>query len=211
MPAKAGIQGQWHHNMKIVLASSNQGKIKELSELLSPLNFEISPQTEFNIPDADETGKTFVENAIIKARHAAKLSGLPAIADDSGLVIDALNGEPGIYSSRYAGVEQDNQKNIQKVLENLKDITDRRARFVCCLVMLKHENDPLPIICHGIWEGEILLERTGDKGFGYDPIFSAPEHDCSSAELSPQEKNKISHRGKALKCLQAKLTAHASS
>ena len=158
---------------KLVLASSNQGKIHELQDQLGELGWEVLPQSQFNIPDADETGLSFVENAIIKARHAAKLSGLPAVADDSGLEVDALKGAPGIYSSRYSGESATDAINIDKLLQELKGVPEkqRSARFHCVLVLLRHEFDPVPIICHGSWEGLITLERSGENGFGYDPYF----------------------------------------
>jgi len=192
---------------KIVLASNNAGKVTEINQLLREHALDIVPQKDFNISDADETGLTFVENAIIKARHACKLSGLPAIADDSGLEVDALNGAPGIYSARYAGEHGNDQSNNIKLLDALKDIpTEQRgARFQCVMVYMQHENDPTPIICQGSWEGSIRTQAQGDNGFGYDPLFYVPEHNCSSAELSSEAKNALSHRGKALACLTKKL------
>ena len=191
--------------MKIVLATSNSGKLKELATLLTGNT--IIPQSDLNITDAEETGLTFVENALIKARHASEKSQLPAIADDSGLVVDALKGAPGIYSARYAGSDKNDQANYEKVLHELRDVkqSSRTARFICCLVMLRHENDPLPIICHGIWEGSILFEPQGCQGFGYDPIFYSPEYDCSAAQLSKTQKTEVSHRGKALRQLQQQI------
>lgn len=192
---------------KIVLASNNAGKVREINQLLSNENFEIVPQKEFNISDADETGLTFVENAILKARHACKHSGLPAIADDSGLEVDALKGAPGIYSARFAGEDGNDQLNNEKLLNDLKDVAkgQRSARFQCLMVYMEHENDPTPIICQGAWEGSILSEPQGENGFGYDPLFYVPEEDCSSAQLKPEVKNAMSHRGKALACLTEKL------
>ncbi len=188
---------------KIVLASNNRGKVRELGEMLAALDMEVVPQAEFNIEDADETGLTFVENAIIKARHAAELSGLPAIADDSGLEVDALNGAPGIYSARYAGPGADDEKNLVKLLDALKDVPEekRTARFQCLLVYMRHAKDPTPIICQGTWEGMITTVPQGENGFGYDPVFYVPEHDCTSAELTPEQKNALSHRGKAIRQL----------
>lgn len=185
---------------KIVLASSNQGKMKEIRELLQEFPIELISQAEFNIPDADETGTTFFENAIIKARQAAKLSGLPALADDSGLVVDALGGMPGVYSARYAGPNASNEQRIQKLLLALADVhgKQRHASFHCVIAFLRHSDDPAPILAHGQWCGEILKQPRGDKGFGYDPVFYVPSHQCSAAELDPQLKNKISHRGRAL-------------
>jgi len=188
---------------KIVLASNNKGKVREFGEMLSTLNMEVIPQATFNIEDADETGLTFVENAIIKARHASAIAGLPAIADDSGLEVDFLNGAPGIYSARYSGEGATDEKNLLKLLEALKDVPEekRTARFQCVLVYMRHANDPTPLICQGTWEGIILTEPQGDSGFGYDPVFYVPTHKCSSAQLSAEEKNKLSHRGQALKKL----------
>ncbi|MGJ8692151.1 MAG: XTP/dITP diphosphatase [Thalassotalea sp.] len=184
----------------IVLATGNQGKVKELSSLLAAHSINIVPQSDFNVPDVPETGTTFVENAIIKARHAARLTGLPAIADDSGLEVDALNGEPGVYSARYAGDNATDEKNNAKLLAELANIkADKRtARFHCVLVYMKHENDPTPIICHGVWEGAILTEARGEQGFGYDPLFWQADLLLSSAELPRDIKNKLSHRGQAL-------------
>ncbi len=185
---------------KIILASSNKGKLKEINQLLSGAELDVVSQSEFNITDADETGLTFVENAIIKARHASAHAKLPAIADDSGLEVDALNGAPGIYSARYAGEGTTDQKNLEKLLQELKDVPEeqRTARFQCLMVYMRHENDPTPLICQGTWEGRILFEPKGTNGFGYDPVFYVPTHDCSSAELEPDLKNSLSHRGQAL-------------
>lgn len=196
----------------IVLATNNSGKISELNALLSSIDLTILPQNKFTHISADETGTTFVENAIIKAKHAAQISGLPAIADDSGLEVDALNGAPGIYSSRFSGSNATDQNNIDKLLEDLKAVPteQRTARFHCVLVFMKHDLDPTPIICHGKWEGIITLEQQGQQGFGYDPIFFIPELNKTSAELTKAEKNAISHRGKALKLLLTQLT-HAIS
>ena len=190
---------------KIVLASNNKGKVREFGEMLSPLNMEIVPQANFNIEDADETGLTFVENAIIKARHASAIAKLPAIADDSGLEVDALNGAPGIYSARYSGEGATDEKNLLKLLEALKDVAaeKRSARFQCVLVYMRHAADPTPLIFQGTWEGMISTEPHGENGFGYDPVFYVPTHDCSSAELSAEVKNSLSHRGQALKKLLA--------
>lgn len=190
-------------HQKIILASSNAGKLKELTSLLRPLHIEIIPQSELNISDADETGLTFIENAILKARHAAKLSGLPALADDSGLAVDALHGAPGIYSARYAGGAFDPQKNISKLLQEMENVADakRQAHFHCVLALLESETDPAPIICHGTWKGMILREPRGTDGFGYDPVFYVPTEKKSAAELTHEMKNNISHRGKALQKL----------
>ncbi|MCU7930334.1 MAG: RdgB/HAM1 family non-canonical purine NTP pyrophosphatase [Candidatus Thiodiazotropha sp. (ex Codakia rugifera)] len=197
-----------HAGEKIVLASNNAGKVREINQLLASEQISVVPQKDFNIPDAIEDGLSFVENAIKKARHAASLSGLPAIADDSGIEVDALNGAPGIYSARFAGPGASDQANLQKLLERLKDVPDekRSARFQCLLVYMRHAEDPTPIICQGTWEGRILFEAQGDNGFGYDPIFYVPTHDCSSAELAAEVKNSLSHRGLALRKLLQALT-----
>jgi XTP/dITP diphosphohydrolase len=190
---------------KIVLASNNAGKVREINQILAGLDFEVVPQAEFAIPEADETGLTFVENAILKARHAATLSGLPAIADDSGLEVDALHGAPGIYSARYAGVGASDEDNLNKLLEALQGVpkAERTARFQCLMVFMRHGKDPTPLICQGTWEGRILESAQGESGFGYDPVFYVPERDCSSAQLDADTKNRLSHRGKALKQLLA--------
>ncbi len=192
---------------KIVLATGNQGKVREMADILSDFGFDVIAQSEFNVSDVAETGTTFIENAIIKARHAAKETGLPAIADDSGLEVDALNGAPGVYSARYSGEGATDQKNIDKMLTAMQGVpTEKRtARFHCVLVLMKHENDPTPLICHGSWEGHIMTEQKGDHGFGYDPIFWVDQANCSSAELDPIHKKQLSHRGKALKKLFAAL------
>jgi XTP/dITP diphosphohydrolase len=187
--------------IQIVLASSNPGKIIEIQSLLRELPIELIPQSEFNIQDAEETGTTFVENAIIKARHASKQSGLPAIADDSGLTVTALGGAPGVFSSRYAGPQASDQDRINKLLNELDKTNnpDRSACFHCVITLMSHETDPAPLICHGFWHGTILSAPRGKHGFGYDPIFNVPSHQCSAAELDPMEKNEMSHRGQALR------------
>lgn len=192
---------------KIVLATNNQGKVNELQTLLADAGFNIVAQKEFNVPDVDETGLTFIENAILKARHTAKLTGLPAIADDSGLVVDALNGAPGIYSARYAGCHGNDKLNNQKLLSQLHNVPaeKRTAYFYCALVFMRHDNDPTPIICLGKWHGLILNQEQGDGGFGYDPLFYIPELDCTAAQLSKEHKSQISHRGQALKQLITKI------
>lgn len=192
---------------KIVLASNNKGKVREINQILSDLDIEVVPQSEFDIPEAEETGLSFVENAIIKARHAAELSGLPAIADDSGIEVDALSGQPGIYSARYAGVGASDEANLQKLLQELKDVPaeKRTARFQCLMVYMQHATDPTPLICQGTWEGIITEAPEGDNGFGYDPVFYVPNHHCTSAQLSAETKNALSHRGQALKLLLERL------
>ena len=187
----------------IILASSNKGKVREINQLLTGLDIKVRPQGELGVADADETGLTFVENAILKARNAADHTGLPAIADDSGLEVDALNGAPGIYSARYAGTGASDEANLEKLLEDIRDVpeAERSARFQCLLVYMRHANDPTPLICQGTWEGRILFEPHGENGFGYDPVFYVPSHDCASAELSPEVKNSLSHRGQALRLL----------
>ncbi len=194
---------------KIILASKNVGKVAEIKALLSNLPIELISQTEFNIPDIEETGTTFVDNALIKARHAAKQTGMPAMADDSGLSIDVLDGAPGIYSARYAGENATDLDRINKVLNALKDVPDKKrgAQFHCAIALVKNEDDPSPLICHGIWEGSILCQPRGEKGFGYDPIFYVPTHDCSAAELDRDVKNTISHRAIALKQFREKISS----
>ncbi|MFD2230867.1 XTP/dITP diphosphatase [Alkalimarinus sediminis] len=186
--------------MKVVLASGNKGKLNEFNQLLASLNMEVLPQSDFNVASVEETGLTFVENAILKARYASKISGLPAIADDSGLEVDALKGLPGIYSARYAGEAANDAANNEKLLRELTGVKaeDRTARFQCVLVYLEHPADPTPIICQGSWEGVILEAPAGEQGFGYDPLFWVPSKQCASAELDRDEKNRLSHRGKAL-------------
>lgn len=185
---------------RIVLASNNAGKVREINQLLNNHQLNILPQSEFDIPEAEETGLTFVENAILKARNAAHYARLPAIADDSGLEVDALQGVPGIYSARYAGNNASDQDNLQKLLVTLKDVPEakRTARFQCLMVYMKHAKDPTPLICMGTWEGRILFDPVGENGFGYDPIFFVPTEQCSSAELAADVKNRLSHRGQAL-------------
>jgi XTP/dITP diphosphohydrolase len=185
---------------KIVLATGNQGKVAEMASILTEFGFNVVAQSEFNVSEVAETGTTFIENAIIKARHAAQMTGLPAIADDSGLEVDFLQGAPGIYSARYAGEGANDQQNLEKLLQALDGVAPehRTARFHCVLVLMKHENDPTPLVCHGQWEGRILDHASGSNGFGYDPIFFVPEENCASAELEPLRKKQLSHRGKAL-------------
>jgi XTP/dITP diphosphohydrolase len=191
----------------IVLASSNAGKVREFNQLLGSLQLEVVPQSRFNVADAEETGLTFVENAILKARNAAQHTGLPAVADDSGLEVDALHGAPGIYSARYAGPNASDAENLKKLLGMLNDIPEaqRGARFQCVLVFMRHALDPTPLICQGTWEGRILTHPCGTNGFGYDPVFFVLTHECSAAELPPEVKNALSHRGQALRQLLASL------
>ncbi|OGT45954.1 MAG: non-canonical purine NTP pyrophosphatase, RdgB/HAM1 family [Gammaproteobacteria bacterium RIFCSPHIGHO2_12_FULL_41_20] len=189
--------------MKIVLASNNSGKICELQAATKKFNFTVIPQSELHVTDILENGLTFVENALIKARHACRHTGLPVIADDSGLVVSALHGKPGIYSARYAGPQADAAANIQKLLAELKNIPEmhRQAYFFCALVFMSHAEDPAPLISQGTWQGTILNEPTGKAGFGYDPIFYVPTEQCSAAELSIEKKNHLSHRGQAIRAL----------
>ncbi|MGH1486240.1 MAG: RdgB/HAM1 family non-canonical purine NTP pyrophosphatase [Cellvibrionaceae bacterium] len=185
---------------KIILASNNKGKLREFNDLFSSAGINILPQSEFKVEDAIEDGLSFVENAIVKARHACNITGLPAIADDSGLEVDALDGAPGIYSARYSGEHGNDKQHNALVLEKLKGIprAQRTARFQCVLAFMRHAEDPTPLICQASWEGHILEEERGINGFGYDPLFWLEDKNCSSAELAKEEKNKISHRAKAL-------------
>lgn len=193
---------------KVVLATANQGKVKEMSDVLNDFGFEVIAQTELGIESPEETGLTFVENAILKARYAAKMSGLPAIADDSGLVVKALSGAPGLYSARYAGSNADDGQNRQKLLRDLAHIPteQRQAKFVSCIVFLQHATDPSPIIAEGECQGVITFEEKGENGFGYDSLFYSPEKGCTFAELETAEKKKISHRARALAVLKQKLS-----
>ena len=193
--------------MKLVLASGNPGKLAELRDLLGDVDVELHAQSAFGVRDADETGLTFVENAILKARHAALATGLPALGDDSGLCVDALDGAPGLYSARYAGEHGDAQANIAKLLDALRDVPEARrtARFVCVLALLRHAGDPQPLIAEGVWEGRILDAPRGDGGFGYDPVFFDVERGIGAAELDAGLKNRVSHRGRALALLRARL------
>lgn len=193
--------------MKIVLATGNAGKVRELSELLAGSGITILPQSDFGVPEAEETGLSFVENAILKARNAAAHTGLPAIADDSGIEVDALNGAPGIYSARYAGPGGDAEANNRKLLKALEHVesSQRTARFRCVIVYLRHADDPSPVIAEGSWEGRIAPEARGQGGHGYDPIFEIPDLELTAAEISPAEKNRRSHRGQALRILLERL------
>ncbi|HWV14473.1 MAG TPA: XTP/dITP diphosphatase [Cellvibrio sp.] len=195
---------------KIVLASGNAGKLREFQQLLAGCGFEVVSQAELQVSNVDETGLTFVENAILKARHACAETGLPALADDSGIEVDALNGRPGIYSARYSGENASDQSNNLKLLAELAGVPSekRTARYHAVLAFMRHAEDPTPILCHGIWEGVILTETHGSNGFGYDPLFFVPTHNCASAELDKAEKNRISHRGKAMAELLEKLKGY---
>jgi XTP/dITP diphosphohydrolase len=192
---------------KIVLATSNKGKVAELQKLLAPLSWQLITQAELGVVDADETGLSFIENAILKARHAAQMTGLPALADDSGLAVAALAGAPGIYSARYAGVGATDNDNIDKLLAALVAVPSdqRQASFHCVLAFMRHADDPCPLVCHGQWHGVIAEQPAGSNGFGYDPVFWLPEHNCSAAQLRPEVKQNISHRGQALQQLLAKM------
>lgn len=192
---------------KIVLATGNQGKVKEMADLLADFGFDVVAQSDYNVSSVAETGTTFIENAIIKARHAAKETGLPAIADDSGLEVDFLKGAPGIYSARYAGEDASDLENLTKLLKEMEGVPaeQRTARFHCVLVLMKHENDPTPLVCHGAWEGTITTQAIGENGFGYDPVFWVEEDNCASAQLEPARKKQLSHRAQALKKLFAAL------
>lgn len=187
----------------IVLASGNRGKLKEFRELLHDCGFDVKPQSDFDVPNVEETGLTFVENAILKARQACELTGLAAIADDSGIEVDALRGEPGIYSARFSGPGASDASNNSKLLQLLADVPDeqRTARYQCVLVFMRHAADPTPIICQAAWQGTILRQAQGDGGFGYDPLFFVAANNCSAAELDKDQKNAISHRGRAMKLL----------
>lgn len=195
-------------NIKVVLASNNAGKLKEFQQLLAERELNVLPQAQFKVPDVAETGLSFVENAIIKARHASSIAKLPAIADDSGLEVDYLDGAPGIYSARFSGDGATDATNNEKLLERLKGIAEnqRSARFQCVLVYMRHPLDPTPLICQGTWEGRILEQPQGTNGFGYDPLFLDPTTGLASAQLSQAEKNTRSHRAKALQCLLAQLS-----
>ncbi len=189
---------------KIVAATSNPGKIREFNRLLKEFGVEVVPQTDFDVPDADETGTTFAENSLIKARHAAQLTGLPAIADDSGIAVDALGGRPGVYSARYAGEGASDEANVDKLLQEMDGVPDRSAAFHCVVTFVA-DADAAPIAAEGAWHGHILEERRGSGGFGYDPVFLDPESGVASAELTQDQKNARSHRGKALRELAQRL------
>lgn len=193
---------------KIVLATGNRGKLREFALLLSRFGFEALPQADLGIGEADEPHETFVENALAKARHAARLSGLPALADDSGICALALGGAPGVLSARYAGEPKSDARNNRKLLDNLHDQTDRRAYYYCALVLVRAPDDPTPLIAEATWHGRIVDTPAGDGGFGYDPHFWLPEHGCTAAQMAADEKNRVSHRGQAIEILAAKLAAH---
>ncbi len=183
---------------KLVIASNNQGKLREINALLVPLLIEVIPQSDFNAGEVDEPHITFVENALAKARHASRCSGLPALADDSGICVSALNGAPGVNSARYAGEPKSDERNNRKLVEALKNQSDRRAYYYCVIVLVRHADDPQPIIVDGSWHGEIIDQPSGEGGFGYDPYFFVPEYGKTSAELTAEQKNRISHRSQAL-------------
>jgi len=206
-PASLDLIDSWSELVKLVLASSNPGKLSELRELLGDIHFELHAQSEFGVCDVEETANTFVENALLKARHATRATGLPALGDDSGLCVDALDGAPGLVSARYGGVHGDTTRNIERLLRELQDIPEARrgARFYCVLVLMRSADDPQPLVAEGEWRGRILEAPQGIGGFGYDPVFFDPEHGCSAAELDPAMKNRISHRGRALAALQRRL------
>lgn len=198
---------------RIVLASGNPGKLRELRHLLSGLDLDIVLQSELSVPEAAESGLSFVENAIIKARNAARCTGFPAVADDSGIEVDVLGGEPGIHSARYAGPAAGDRENLQLLIDRVvaTGVDQPAARFQCAIAFLRHAADPMPIIAQGTWEGCIVLEARGANGFGYDPIFLVPDHGRTSAELAPEVKNRISHRARAMRELRAALSAWAAS
>jgi XTP/dITP diphosphohydrolase len=188
---------------EIVLASNNSGKLREMKAILSDFAFGIRPQSDYDVPEAEETGLSFVENALIKARNACEYTNLPAIADDSGIEVDCLNQAPGIYSARYAGVGASDEANLKLLIDNVQqeNIEHPVARYQCVMVYLRHSTDPSPVIANGSWSGYLVTEPRGKNGFGYDPCFYVPDHQCTSAELEPELKNRISHRGKALNSL----------
>jgi len=190
---------------RLILASNNAGKLKEFAELLGPIGFELHPQGEFNVPEAEEPFGTFVENALQKARHAARLTGLPALADDSGVCVNAMGGAPGVYSARFAGEPKSDARNNAKLVADLADHADKSAYYYCVLVYVRHADDPQPVIADGMWRGRIIDTPRGANGFGYDPYFLVPDFGRTAAELAPEEKNAVSHRGQALRALVDKL------
>ena len=197
---------------RVVVASHNEGKLREIGELLEDVDLDVVSQGEFDVPEVEETGLTFVENAILKARHCARCTGLPCIADDSGLEVDALHGAPGVRSARYAGDNASDADNIARLLQQLANAPaeERSARFHCVMVYMRHAEDAAPLISHASWSGRILSKPRGDKGFGYDPVFFVPSRRCSAAELDPHIKNRLSHRGQALRGLVDKLRAEGT-
>lgn len=190
---------------RLILASNNAGKLKEFAQLLGPIGFELHPQGEFGVPEAEEPFGTFVENALQKARHAARLTGLPALADDSGVCVNALGGAPGVYSARYAGEPKSDARNNEKLIADLAAHADKSAYYYCVLVYVRHADDPQPVIADGVWRGRIIDTPRGANGFGYDPYFLLPDFGRTAAELEPHEKNAVSHRGQALRALVDKL------
>ncbi len=196
---------------KIVIATNNPGKLKEIQRMLAPLKMEVLPQSALNIPEAEEPHLTFIENALAKARHASRLSGLPALADDSGICVEALNGAPGVISAHYAGEPKSDARNNEKLLNDMSLVAHRAAHYYCVLMFVRYADDPQPIIAEGVWQGEIARVPRGGDGFGYDPIFYLPQLGKMSAELNHDEKNKISHRGKALQKLIENLSAYLTS
>jgi XTP/dITP diphosphohydrolase len=192
---------------KLVIASNNPGKLREFQHMLSPLGIEVLTQAQLGISEAEEPHVTFIENALAKARHVSRLSGQPSLADDSGICVEALGGAPGVYSARFAGEPKSDQRNNEKLLHDMQGVVDRRAHYYCVLVMVRHADDPQPIIAEGEWHGEIAYGERGDGGFGYDPLFWLPELGKMSAELSRDEKHEISHRGKAMRVLLQRLSA----
>lgn len=193
---------------RLVIATGNAGKLREFRELLAPLGIEVLPQSDFNVPEAEEPHCTFVENALAKARHAARITGLPALADDSGICVNALNGAPGVISAIYAGLPRSDARNNEKLMVNMADKSDRAAHYHCALVLVRHPQDPEPLIAEGEWHGELLREPRGDDGFGYDPYFLDPQYRQTGGELPLAVKNRISHRGRALAVLLDKLQQH---
>ena len=194
---------------ELVIASNNAGKLREIRHLLEPLGIEVLPQSQFKVSEVDEPHRTFIENAIVKARHACEQTGLPSLADDSGICVNALNGEPGVLSARYSGEPKSDERNNLKLIDALSSQADRSAHYYCVLVLLRHAEDPQPIIADGSWHGEIVPDKRGDGGFGYDPHFYLPELGKTAAELPMEQKNRISHRGQALARLLSRLTANA--
>jgi XTP/dITP diphosphohydrolase len=192
---------------RIVIASNNAGKLREIRAILAPLAIEVAPQSDFNVNEADEPHFTFVENALDKARHASRVTGLPALADDSGICVAALNGEPGVHSARFAGEPKSDARNNEKLVDLMRVHRDRRAHYYCVIVLVRHADDPEPIIAQAAWHGEIVLEPRGSGGFGYDPYFYLPDLKCTAAELAAEQKNRLSHRGKALAALVERLRA----